>query len=170
MAEIFLTSDTHFGHSRICEFTKDDGEYVRPWRDVEEMDEALIKNWNDVVSPSDKIYHLGDVAIPRKGLKCLSRLNGKKVLIRGNHDIYKLHDYTEYFYDIRGVGYHDKFVMSHVPIHPDSMGRFKANIHGHLHWRRVMLNEKPDNRYFNVSVECTDFRPIHIDSIKSLFK
>lgn len=169
MANTFLISDTHFGHANMCNFVDDNGDYIRPWRDVVEMDEALIENWNKVVAPCDRVYHLGDVAIPRKSLSILSRLNGKKVLIRGNHDIFKLSDYSPYFYDIRGVGYYDNFVMTHVPIHPGCIERYSGNIHGHLHGRVVMLDEKPDCRYFNVSVERINFTPIPFDSIKTYF-
>ena len=61
--------------------------------DPNEMDEEMIKRWNETVRPNDKVYHLGDVVINRKALTTLSRLNGDKVLIRGNHDIFKLEEY-----------------------------------------------------------------------------
>ena len=96
MPSVWLTSDTHFGHAGVCRFTLDDGvTKLRPWTDPGEMDEAMVKLWNDRVRPNDKVYHLGDVVINRKSLSILDRLNGDKVLIRGNHDIFKLEDYTK---------------------------------------------------------------------------
>jgi calcineurin-like phosphoesterase family protein len=157
----FLISDTHFGHGNMLNFKDKEGNPVRPFSSLEEMDETLIQNWNKVVKPTDKIYHLGDVAIARRGLDCLARCNGDKILIRGNHDIFKLKDYTQYFRDVRGYNVIDGFIFSHIPLHPESKGRFKANIHGHLH-----SNKLDDKFYFNVSVEQINYTPINFEEIK----
>ena len=102
MPAVFLTSDTHFGHAGVCRFTEADGvTKIRPWTDPDEMDEEMIKRWNATVRPNDKVYHLGDVVINRKSLKTLSRLNGDKVLIRGNHDIFRDDEYRVYFRELR---------------------------------------------------------------------
>ena len=163
MANIFLVSDTHFGHAGVCRFTHEDtGIKIRPWTDPNEMDEDMVRMWNETVRPNDKVYHLGDVVINRKSLVTLSRLNGDKVLIRGNHDIFKLEDYTKYFRDIRGYHVMDNMILSHIPVHPDSKGRFKANIHGHLHSRNL-----PDPFYINVSVEQIGFKPILFEEIRA---
>lgn len=162
MANIFLISDTHFGHAGVCRFTHEDtGIKIRPWTDPNEMDEDMVKMWNEVVKPNDKVYHLGDVVINRKSLQIMERLNGDKVLIRGNHDIFKLEDYTKYFRDIRGYHVMDNMIMSHIPVHPDSKGRFRANIHGHLHSRNL-----DDPFYINVSVEQIGFKPIAFEEIR----
>jgi len=124
------------------------------------MDEALVENWNKVVGPKDKVYHLGDVAIARRGLKILKRLNGTKILIKGNHDIFRIEEYLEYFKDVRACGKKGDYVLSHVPMHPDCLSRFKGNIHGHLHAYNVLQNNELDKRYVCVSVEQTDFAPI----------
>jgi calcineurin-like phosphoesterase family protein len=71
---IFLTSDHHFGHERMCSFLRPNGKKVRPWSCAAEMDEALIERWNAVVKPGDKVYHLGDVVIPRSGFQSLTDL------------------------------------------------------------------------------------------------
>ena len=174
MPSVFLVSDTHFGHEGVCRFMKSDGvTKLRPWDNVEEMDEALIENWNNTVKPTDKVYHLGDVVINRKALKTLVRLNGEKVLIKGNHDIFRLHEYTEYFKDVRGYHVMNGMILSHIPIHPSGLYRFGTNIHGHLHDNRVMkprgvdaktgdilYSDKIDPRYFSVCVEQTNFTPI----------
>jgi len=91
MKETFLVSDTHFTHMGVCKFTRSDGvTKLRPWSTPEEMDEAMVEKWNAVVKPHDKVYHLGDVVMRVKDLDILNRLNGDKVLIRGNHDIYDI--------------------------------------------------------------------------------
>jgi len=168
MPAVFLVSDTHFGHAGVCRFLREDGTKLRPWDNPEEMDEEMVKRWNDTVRPNDKVYHLGDVVINRKALKTLGRLNGEKVLIKGNHDIFKLSDYLPYFKDIRGYHVMNGMILSHVPVHPESIARFGTNIHGHLHANRVKMKvqfphketEIIDPRYFNVSVEQIDFTPI----------
>jgi len=87
MPATFLTSDTHFGHAGVCRFLRNDGvTKLRPWDSPEEMDEEMVKRWNERVRPNDKVYHLGDVVINRRALDIMSRLNGDKVLIRGNHE------------------------------------------------------------------------------------
>lgn len=175
---VFLTADTHFSHLGVCQFLAPDGvNKMRPWETTEEMDEALVENWNKVVKQKDKVYHLGDVAINRKGLQVLERLNGDKVLIKGNHDIFKVQDYLKYFRDIRACDKKDDYILSHVPVHPDIFDtRFKGNIHGHLHdycvTKTMGVNNNvkvPDLRYVCVSVEQTDFTPIAWEEVIKRF-
>jgi calcineurin-like phosphoesterase family protein len=171
MPSVFLTADPHFGHAGVCRFTRDDGvTKLRPYETAEEMDEDMVKRWNETVKPNDKVYVLGDVVINRKALGIMRRLNGDKVLIKGNHDIFKLEDYTEHFRDIRGYHVMNGLILSHIPIHEESLGRFGCNIHGHLHFRRVMRSNgyggtEIDPRYHCVSVEHTDFRPILFEDV-----
>lgn len=172
MPAVFLTSDTHFGHLGVCTFTGDDGEKIRPWTNPEEMDEEMVKSWNETVRPNDKVYHLGDVVINRKALNIMRRLNGDKVLIRGNHDIFKDEDYREHFRELRAYHVMNGMILSHIPLHPDSLSRFGTNIHGHTHQRRVMLEPAGkygvpivDVRYHCVCVEQTDFRPILFEDV-----
>lgn len=179
MPAVWLVSDTHFGHEKTCTvFKRDDGSALRPFSSAEEMDEAMVARWNERVRPGDKVYHLGDVVISRKHLNTLSRLNGDKVLIRGNHDIFKLEDYTAHFRDVRGYHVMNGLILSHVPVHVGQMGRFGANIHGHLHAHRVMRahrvdartgdmlwSDNIDPRYHCVCVEHTDYAPILFDDV-----
>ena len=174
MPATFLVSDTHFGHAGVCKFTHPDDPTVklRPWTDPAEMDEEMIRRWNDRVRPSDKVYHLGDVVINRKALKTLSRLNGDKVLIRGNHDIFRDDEYRQYFRELRAYHVMNGMILSHIPVHSDSLGRFGTNIHGHTHANRVMLpgfngkiTDIVDTRYHCVCVEQTDFAPILFEDV-----
>ena len=172
MPSVFLTSDTHFGHAGVCKFLRDDGvKKLRPWDNPEDMDEEMVKRWNETVRPNDKVYHLGDVVINRKALSIMHRLNGDKVLIRGNHDIFRDDEYRNHFRELRAYHVMNGMILSHIPIHSDSLGRFGTNIHGHLHANRVMIrgfNGKPmgvDVRYHCVCVEQTDFRPILFEDV-----
>lgn len=183
MPSVFLVSDTHFGHAGVCRFTESDGvTKIRPWTDPQEMDEAMVKMWNETVKPNDKVYHLGDVVINRKALPIMNRLNGDKVLIRGNHDIFKDEEYRMYFRELRAYHVMNGMILSHIPLHADSIGRFGVNIHGHLHTNRVkkargvdaktgtvLYGDENDNRYWCACVEQTEFRPILFeDAIKRI--
>lgn len=170
MPSVFLTADPHFGHQGVCRFTRDDGSKLRPYDSAEEMDEDMVRRWNDTVRPGDKVYVLGDVVINRKALGIMRRLNGDKVLIKGNHDIFKLEDYTPHFRDIRGYHVMNGLILSHIPIHEESLGRFGCNVHGHLHYRRVTRpngrgGNEIDPRYWCASVEHTDYRPILFEEV-----
>jgi len=171
MPGVFLVSDTHFGHTGVCKFMRSDGvTKLRPFTDPDEMDEFMVKAWNERVKPNDKVYHLGDVVINRKALKIMSRLNGDKVLIRGNHDIFRDDEYRLYFRELRAYHVMNGMILSHIPIHSESLGRFGVNIHGHLHDNRVMLNDEIDPRYHCVCVEQTDFAPILFEDVLKRIK
>jgi calcineurin-like phosphoesterase family protein len=171
MPSVFLVSDTHFGHAGVCKFLRNDGvTKLRPWDSPEEMDEFMVKAWNERVRPTDKVYHLGDVVINRRALATLARLNGDKVLIRGNHDIFRDDEYRKYFRELRAYHVMNGMILSHIPIHEASLGRFGTNIHGHLHANRVtrsnMLGiDVLDVRYHCVCVEQTDFAPILFEDV-----
>ena len=179
MPSVWLTADSHFGHAGVCRFTRADGTKLRPWDDPDEMDEAMIAAWNERVKPTDKVYHLGDVVINRKALPTLARLNGDKVLIRGNHDIFRDDEYRQYFRELRAYHVMNGMMLSHIPVHEASLGRFGVNIHGHLHANRVLkprgvdartgetlYSDEVDVRYHCVCVEQTpDFAPILFEDV-----
>ena len=179
MPSVFLVSDTHFGHSGVCKFMRNDGvTKLRPFDNPEEMDEFMVEAWNKRVKPTDKVYHLGDVVINRKALGIKRRLNGDKVLIRGNHDIFRDSEYREYFRELRAYHVMNGMILSHIPVHADSLGRFGVNIHGHTHANRVMkprgfnvktgeilYSNEIDPRYHCVCVETTDYAPILFEEV-----
>lgn len=79
----FFTSDTHFNHANIIKFCN------RPFKDVEQMNDVMIANWNSVIGKDDTGFHLGDFCLggAAEWTKILDRLNGKIYLIMGNHDL-----------------------------------------------------------------------------------
>ncbi len=174
---IFFISDTHFGHNNILGFTRsDNGELLRPgFANAEEMDEHMIQQWNSVVRPTDKIYHLGDVAMGKRGLQALYRCNGEKILIKGNHDKEKLSEYQNYFKDVRGSHQFDGILLTHIPVHPNSLARWPVNVHGHLHSNRVhnighggVELASYDPIYICVSVEqLDDYTPISLEQLRA---
>lgn len=156
MNKIFVIGDTHFGHKKILEFEK----VKRPFKDIEEHDRNLIINWNMVVKPKDTVWHLGDVAFGVDNIHTMSRLNGYKHLVLGNHDNLNLSLYQKYFNRIVSSIKLGGYLLTHVPIHPSQFYRFKGNIHGHVH-----SNSLDDKRYFNASAENIGLRPIELSEI-----
>jgi calcineurin-like phosphoesterase family protein len=99
-------------------------------------------------------------------------------LIRGNHDIFPDDEYRKYFRELRAYHVMNGMILSHIPLHADSLGRFGVNIHGHLHANRVrkargvdartgeiLYSDEPDVRYHCVCVEQTDFAPILFEDV-----
>lgn len=171
MSNIFLISDQHYSHANFLNFLDEAGNKIRPFFNVEEMDEYMVFCHNSVVRPCDKVYFLGDVCFNKKTLDIIMpRLNGTKVLIKGNHDNLKLTQYQEYFKDVRASHQLDKYVLTHIPLHPEHMGRWaNGNIHGHLHQCKVMKDGVEDLNYINVSVECINYTPISLEEIKKKY-
>jgi calcineurin-like phosphoesterase family protein len=183
---VFLVSDTHFGHEATCtKFTKPDGSPLRPFANAEEMNEALVLLWNEVVRPDDIVYHLGDVVMSHRHLPIVSRLNGKKHLIAGNHDPLigkkaKKFNFADYFETVGPLKEWGEMIFTHVPLHPACMTRWKYNVHGHLHANEIMLKNYhawkeeerlvPDPRYLCVSIEHTDFKPIALEDVQARLK
>lgn len=179
----FVISDHHLGHTNSWEkFKLKDGSPLRPFTSTEEMNETMIERHNAKVKEQDTVYFLGDVVINKKYLELVKRMNGRKILIRGNHDIFKDEDYRKVgFEQIHGVRvFVAKFILSHIPLHPDCVTeRFRVNVHGHLHANQVMrtrtnmvhgymtgLVTEPDPQYLCVCVEQTDFTPLHFDEVE----
>lgn len=163
MTKTWWISDTHFGHENaVSKFKRPDGSPLRDFANAEEMDEYMIARWNERVQSNERVYHCGDVVINRKFLSQLERLNGRIVLVKGNHDIYDLNDYRKYFDDIRSYVVSPKggYIASHVPLHESCIDRFGLNIHGHLHYN--IIN---DPRYINISVEQIQYAPISTDQL-----
>lgn len=170
MANIFFASDHHFHHANILTFKRDDGQFLRDFANVDHMNEHIVNCHNLVVKPGDKTYFLGDVTMDRKGrgLEILARMNGEKILIKGNHDQCKPEAYLRYFKDVRGSHQFDGLIMTHIPIHSESLARWGLNVHGHLHHNvvRMPLSQIPDRRYFSVCMERINYTPISLEEIK----
>ena len=183
----FIISDTHFGHAATFErFKRDDGSPLRPFTSVDEMNDTMIKNWNDVVKDDDLVIHLGDVVMSHRYLPIMNQLNGRKELVAGNHDPIggkrgKKFPFDQYFARVMAMKVFDDMVLTHIPIHPSNIGRWGTNVHGHLHGGQVMrevydslagstfsheMKDEPDPRYLCVSVEHTDYKPISLDEVR----
>lgn len=159
---IWVTSDTHFGHDNIIQYC------MRPFANSEIMDECLVENWNSVVKDEDIVYHLGDVYMGINGRDSLAKLKGRKRLILGNHDNGKDQFLHKTFQKIMVWRMFPEFglLLTHVPVSYTTLGepgndRVLTNIHGHIH-----QNKSPMGRYRNVCVEQTDYTPINIEELR----
>lgn len=167
MSKVYFISDTHFFHKNILKYCE------RPFKDIDEMSEILIKNWNETIKKEDTVFFLGDLFLGKQdvGKELVKQLNGNKILIIGNHDRYSITYYISigfkevYKYPIL---YKKFFLLSHEPIKFANETSF-LNIHGHIHnngYRKDMnINE---NNYFNVSVENINYTPIDFIEIKKI--
>ena len=168
MGNIWVTSDTHFGHSNILTFKDDLGNPVRDFSSVEEMDEIMVQNWNSVVKAGDKVYHLGDVFFgPKEPFQKLwSRLNGSKRLVVGNHDDIKFLSSGSFFKKVYMWRVFTEFglILTHTPQHPSALtGKRESlvNVHGHIH-----RNPSPEGPYKCVCVEQTNYFPVNIEELR----
>ena len=168
MRDIWVISDTHFGHEGILKFKDDKDNVVRDFTCVADMDELMIQNWNKVVKQGDLIYHLGDVFFgPKENFqKMWPRLKGSKRLIVGNHDDIKYLSSGGFFQKVMMWRCWKEFnmIMSHVPIHM-SEERSSYNVHGHIH-----QNNSPTKDHYNVCVEKQNYCPIHIEDLAERMK
>ena len=132
------------------------------------MHEAILERWNKVVKKHDKVFHLGDFCFGRHNIIFASRLAGQKRLILGNHDCYGADEYLKYFHSVHGALFWKKYLLTHVPVHPQSLiGRANGNIHGHTHSKYVTdrITMQPDPWYFNVCADANNLTPINADII-----
>lgn len=165
LKKTFFASDHHLGHKNIITFLDKNGNRMRPFSSIEEHDETIINNHNKIVSDADRVYFMGDVAINRKYLPLIARMNGRKILLVGNHDIFKVSDYIPYFEDIKSYRIYPnlKLIISHIPVHTSQLDhRFKFNVHGHTHSNLI-----DDLRYINLCMEHTNFSPVSLDDLIS---
>lgn len=163
--KIFTISDTHFYHANIIKYCD------RPFKDpngylnASKMNETLIANWNRVVGSGDTVLHVGDFAFgPKERWPALrARLNGRIILIRGNHD--KDHAFMrsigiDEVYDNRVI--HHNGVSLYLNHYPDFVKQADYHLYGHVH------NQTPANQpkwARNMSVEVNGYTPVLLDQV-----
>lgn len=163
MSDIFVISDTHFSHTNFLKFTDTGGNLVRPFSSIQEMDEMMIDRWNSVVKQGDKVYHLGDVFFGDKDRfkRLWPRLKGSKRLIVGNHDDIIFLSQGGFFQKVMMWRKFDNLLLTHVPVHPDTLRDTMTNIHGHIHEK-----PSPAGPYRCVSVEQINYTPVALEELK----
>lgn len=181
MAETYFISDLHIGHKKIYDLpfpASNRRGRMREFDSCEECEEYFIEQYNNVVNHNDKVYILGDIYFDKKRAEIvLSRLQGNKFLVMGNHDNKgDVVFFRKFFQKVHGVLYmkKEKCIVSHMPVHPYLLGetefgkRFEHNIHGHTHDHYVMDGDKRDPQYLNCSVEAVNYIPRTLDELRQL--
>ena len=165
----FITSDLHWGHRNIMSFCPQSRARFR--NDLDYMNEQMVKEWNDLIAPEDLVYILGDVAFlpAQKAAEYMSRCNGTKILVEGNHDRKTLQDPTfrncfkevHKYLDINYNG--TKVVMSHYPfLEWDQMHRGSVMLYGHLHGGTTGMEKY---RMQDVGMDATGMIAVSLDDV-----
>jgi len=154
----YFTGDFHFCDDRLHLYGR---ELVATNSD--EIDNIIIENWNNIIKDNDEIYILGDVAYTEEGLKYISQLNGKKILIKGNYDQqFTQNELLEYFDDVcDNIIIHiddEEIYLNHYPTNAKTnMFNLVSHIHGTWKVQRNMIN---------VGVDAWHFQPVSEDMIR----
>lgn len=172
--KVWFTSDLHFWHKNICKYCN------RPFETMEEMNQALINNWNSVVKEDDTVFVLGDMGFCGydKLEPLMSQLNGKKYLIQGNHDsdkiVFRLYEANiiEGYYKMHEViiiGDEEcpdqQLTLCHFPmIDWPNKERGAWMVHGHQH----QLPETPSCSvmHWDVGVDKNNLKPVSFEQLK----
>ncbi len=167
---IYFTSDLHLGHHAIIHMCN------RPFHNVDEMNKTIISNWNRLVHKNDIIYILGDIAhrIPITKLnELIKKLNGRKILIRGNHDKRYDESLFEEVCDFKVIKHEGlKISLMHYPL-LEWPYKYRSGIHLHGHQHNtyeynLSMLEKGIKRY-DVGVDANDFQPVSLTDIIRFF-
>lgn len=161
MGKTYFIADTHFGEERIRKYEN------RPFESAAQMDSELIRRWNNKVSAEDTVYLLGDVGADGYESEILAKLNGKKILVKGNHDTKSNEEYRNFgfseVYDCPVIieGF---WILSHDALYVNENMPY-ANLFGHVHNSPIVKNYS--KQHYCVSVERIDYAPIDFAEIKA---
>lgn len=172
--KVWFTSDLHFWHKNICKYCN------RPYSSVEEMNEAIIANWNSVVKDDDTVFVLGDLGFCgyEKLEPLMARLKGKKYLIQGNHDSDKIvaklweADIIEEYYKLTTITIEgdeelpeQMLTLCHFPM-IDWYNKEKGAwmIHGHRH--ELPGTPSCSIAHWDVGVDKNNMTPISFEQLK----
>ena len=164
---IYFTSDLHLGHKAVIKMQN------RPFLDVDEMNKKLIFNYNSIVKPDDTVYILGDLSyrIPVDYANDLiKQLNGKKILIKGNHDKHYDPELFEGIYDYLELSINKvPVILMHYPLLEwNKSHRGSIHLHGHIHSMGTTYNQecKSTNiRRYDIGVDANNYYPVSFNEI-----
>ena len=172
MSNIWFTSDLHFGHKNIIKYEG------RPFSSVEEMDEVIIKNFNEVVKDGDLIYNIGDFALGKyntiENLKTLKdRLNGYWFCVPGDHEPKEFNKVFSVLQQIQIIKHDNlKIILCHYPLVFWPQSHYGTwMLHGHHHAdSKKWVEQYTRGRIYNVCVGAHNYFPYNLDEIKEIMK
>ena len=159
-ARIYLTSDLHLGHANIIRYSN------RPYENVQEMNEKLINNWNQTVRNEDRVFFLGDFGLGsrEKIINWGGRLNGRKVMIYGNHDHLKPREYYNAGFEQVSkwpIVIQNKYLLSHAPIEEETDVGSLINLYGHVH-NNIEPEQVITAHSACVCIEWWEYKPVEL--------
>lgn len=171
---IYFTSDLHFYHTNVIHHAD------RPYSSVEEMNQALIDNWNQRVRASDEVYILGDVILKGASYanEILPQLKGHRYLIKGNHDRFAEQESFDKGLFVWIKDYHElkyqnqRFILFHYPIDRwNHFYRSSIHLHGHSHNFSDYNERNVESgfRRYDVGIDANKMAPVSIEEIRALF-
>lgn len=149
-SKTWIISDLHIGHRNILKFSPN--RLGTPVSHIGEHDNLLAERWAERVHNTDMVYVLGDVTMNKAMWSWFHTWPGRKILVRGNHDMKFEREIRRAFEQIHGVLKYQGVWLTHMPVHPQELFG-KPNIHGHVHEHLVMLDNQLDKRYRSVCIE-----------------
>lgn len=174
MSKIYLTSDVHFNHLNILTYEAK----TRPFANVDEMNEKIIENWNNVVAAKDTVYVLGDLGMGTldKLPALVKRLNGKIILVRGNHDTPKrIALYQSLGIEVKDIDYLAYkgrfFIMCHFPNDSEEFIRMITHDNSEVVWLYGHVHSNAPKGYhdgtYHVGMDTNDLTPISLEQVWS---
>lgn len=168
MRDIWVTSDWHLNHEKFLSFTDSEGKKVRPFSNVNEMNECILDRHNERVKKGDKSWNLGDVFFGDKEWfkSNITKFNGSKRLVVGNHDDVKFLSQGGFFQKVHLERVWEDMLFTHRPAHESGLfnartGKTRINVHGHTH-----SNGSPEGPYHSVCLEMTDYYPVNLEELR----
>lgn len=174
MSIVRIIGCLHLGHESMAKYRGFEGSYLH--------DTYMRKQWNKIVKKKDLTYILGDITMENSNnYYLLDELNGRKVVVLGNHDMCKnVRELLNHVENVAGMIDYKGFTLTHAPIHPSEIGHYRGNIHAHIHHKNKLVdfdvNKKYNNlednpvistkgKYFNVDAHLLDYTPKTIEEL-----
>lgn len=176
MSTVRIIGCLHYNHKWMAQH--------RGFQDEFYHDEYLIQKWNSVVHKKDLTIILGDITMEKPDYYFLDKLKGRKKVVLGNHDFGQHNkELLMYVESLHGAYDYKGYMLTHVPIHPNEVHFYRANIHAHIHHKNkleeVIVNTKyldedsePKltlNKYWNVDALLLDFKPRTLDELREMY-
>lgn len=172
MSQVRFIGCLHFGHKWMAQH--------RGFQDEFYHDEKIVEEWNNMIHKKDLTFILGDVTMENPDyFYHLDRLNGRKIVVLGNHDLHQhARKLLEYVESVAGMIDYKGFCLTHAPIHPNELPRYKGNIHAHIHennlievmaqssWKDPGSTLVPTlHKYYNVDAKIINYKPKTIEEL-----
>ena len=161
----YFTSDIHFGHKNVIRYCN------RPYKTVLEMNQSIVENWNKKITDGDRVFVVGDVFVCKieEAAQWIKKLNGHKILVKGNHDYGERKmieaGFDEFYRRSCDYTFPDgrKALLQHFPLPDCLLKEYDLMIHGHIH-----ISDRVIGKKVNVSCDIWNYEPVSAEEIQQL--